>query len=628
MATTGPFGLQTMTDLELQGLPRGPELSAAVDRLRSARAPMAMPPTQRSHLDLTSSEFTLTWGDFQQRHPEWQGDYWAECRALYAGGSKLLGDKKVLQRLFPSHRHEDQMVYAERCARAHYFPYPGTIIDHLLAGLGTDPLQISFTEIDEKGVAKAKPPGVEWWEQWVADVTDEAERPADYGLESDDESESDDEGGCSIHHFIVEALREALQTRTAWVLADLPPADPDVSIDSRLAAERSGLLDPYLCLIPAEQIVDWQTVRRGKHHDLVWVMMMECEQLRETPRDRRKLWQHTYTVWDEFTWRRYEFTIDPANPPAENTPYQPVDGGEHGFGRVPFERLCLPEGLHAMGKLHSLAREHFNKRCAMSWAEYKSLFAVLYEFTGPGDDPDLPVPASDPHRATNQIRGQGYSQIRSNKDRAEYVGPPAEAFVAARESCNDAMREMHRVMFSMAMSANMDSAAIKRSGDSKATDNATTEVLLDLFGTLSLRFCRRLLVLASLGRQEAVPKAQISGLDKFDVIGVDTKIAEAVQLFAGVPMLSATVKELYLARLYGDLLGDITQEQSEKIREEIRDGISMEELAAQAMAGMGPDGKPLDDDDDEPGPAPAPRKPAPGAPGSGPGKMTRGRPVK
>lgn len=604
-----------MVDVELADATRGQDLADATRARMIARAPMAAPP-ERPPINRLAGEYTLTWGDFQARHPEWRGEYWAECRALYAGGDRLLGDPKVLDRLFPRHLYEDATVYAQRRMRAHYFPYAGTIIDHLLSGLGTDPLLISFVEVDEAGKAKAPPPGAEWWQQWVCDVTDEAERPADYGLEDDDD-EDDDEGGCDMHHFIVEALREALQTRTAWVLADLPPADPDAPIDSRLAAEAAGLMDPYLQIVPTEQVIDWQTDRRGR---LQWVMMMTCEQLRASPSKRRGVYLHTYTVWDAESWQRYEIEVDPQRLPNEATPYQPIEVGEHGFGRVPFERMCLPEGLYAMGKLHSLAREHFNKRAAMSWAEYKSLFKILYEFLGPEDAGGLPVAMAqqDADRATNQIRGQGFSQVRGKDDRAEFVGPDPETFTAARESCNDTMREMHRVMFSMAMSANMDSAALKRSAGSKQSDAATTEVLLDAFGQLMRKFARRLLVLASLGRSEAVPHADISGLEKFDVTGLDSKIAEAVQLFAGVPMLSPLVKELYLAQLYSDLVGDLTQEQREQIREEIREAQAAEELAAAALAGAGGmggagdpgSGDPAGDDtsdDAPPGPAAKPK---------------------
>lgn len=634
---------RTQIDYELEGVISGPDLSRATEAQRRARAPMAGQPTYPGSpisqvdpaTDLANPDLILTWGDFQQRHPEWRGNYWAECRALYAGGDRLLGDKVVLERLFPKHLHEDPTVYNTRKERAHYFPYPGTIIDHLLAGLGTDPLTISFDVVDDKGKSST-PSGADWWKRWVADVSDEAERPSDYGLESDDD-EDDDEGGCSLHHFLVDVMREALQTQTAWVLGDLPSFDADDTraITSVLDAERSGLMDPYLCIVPAEQVIDWLADERGR---IQWALIMTCKQVRNHPRQRRGAVLHTYMLWTDETWTRYEIMVDPRQPPNENTPFPPVDAGRHGFGRVPLERLQLPEGIYAMGKLHSLAREHFNKRCAMSWAEYKSLFAVLYEFLAPEDKGGgLPIAESqtDPGRALNQVRGQGYTQVRGFEDKAMYVGPPTDPFVAARDSCSDTMREMHRVMFSMAMSANMDSGALRRSQGSKQSDSATTEVLLDAFGTILLRFARRLVVLAALGRNEAAPAATIGGYEKFDVSGVDSKIAEAVQLFAGVPMLSPLVKELYLAQLYSDLVGGMTQEQQETVREQIRGGLAAEEMAALALAGMGaggtadhaadePDGAAGDDGgdggevDDEPAPPPARAraKPAPGPPGA------------
>jgi hypothetical protein len=602
----------TQVDLELSGTLRGPELAAAVAARRVTRSPMANAPTR---LDLTQPALAMTWGDFCVRHPEWRGEYWEECRALYSGGERLLADDKVMKRLFPAHFHEVTKVYEERKRRAHYFPYAGTIIDHMLAGLGTDPIVLSFAELDEEtGEKLPTDKAAEWWEQWVTDVTDEAERPADYGLESDDD-EDDDEGGRTLHDFTVDVLREALQTRSAWVLVDLPRADENAP-----APDAEGA-DPYLCTVPAEQVIDWQYDDRKR---LTWAMIMTCDQLRPTPKDRRGLTRYTFVIWDSLRWVKYEADIDPANPPHADTVYQPVDGADHDFGRVPLERLQLPEGLYAMGKLHSIAREHFNKRCAMSWAEFKSLFAMLYEFLGPEDNNGLPTAEAqtDASRAVNQIRGQGYTQVRGKDDKAEYVGPDPAPFVAARESCNDAMREMHRVMFSMALSANMDKAALQRSGESKEQDNATTAVLLNAFGKIARRFIRRLLVLAALGRGEAPPKSRLTGGEQFDVAGVTDAIAEATNLFNGVPIKSPTFAKLALARLYFKCLPDITAEQRQTILDEIEEQQSAEELmmAQGILDGAGgnmnpapggaPPGKPkakppADDGGDKPAPKPA-----------------------
>lgn len=618
---SGP--IRTQADVELMNAPRGAELAAGVAQRMRDRAPTA----GGTYTAVATTPTALTWGDFQERHPDWLGEYWAECRALYAGGSRLLRDKKVLESLFRKHLHEDPKIYEERKARAHYYPYAGTIIDHLLAGMGTDPLRVTFALEDAETGERELDPAAEWWERWVADVTDTAERPSDYGLEDDDDGEDDDEGGTTMHAFIVDTLREALQTGTAWVLADLPYVDPEAPapiVDSKLTAEKAGLsnlADPYLCIVPAEQVIDWQTDDKGA---LLWAIVMTQEQIRDSPKQRRGIVRHTYVLWDRETWTKYQIDVDPNKLPALEQEVPVVDDGAHGFGRVPIERLVLPEGLYAMGKLHSLAREHFNKRCAMSWAEYKSLFAVLYEFLGAEDNGGMPTPSAqiDGNRATNQVRGQGWTQVRGKDDDARFVGPDTAPFTEARESCNDAMREMHRVMFSMALSANMDKAALQRSGESKEQDSATTAVLLDAFGKIARRFLRRLLVLASLGRGEAPPKATVDGLEQFDVSGVASAIAEAVEMFNGIPILSPTFRELALARLYAKYLGDATPEQMVKIRAEIKEAISAEQTAIEGglipgIAPGGPAPKPSDkaqlpEPDDEEDPEPSKPEPRPG----------------
>ena len=306
----------------------------------------------------------------------------------------------------------------------------------------------------------------------------------------------------------------------------------------------------------------------------------ECRQKRAGLAAKRKIWTHTYTLWTDTDWVRYVVEVDPEKPIPEDAEITPADSGDHDFGRVPFERLVLPEGLCAMSKLHNLAREHFNKRCAQSWAEYKSLYAVLYEFQGPEDKGALPTPGAqqDPERGINQIRAQGYSQIRGGDDDARFIGPDVAPFKEARESCNDTMREMHRVLYAMALSANMDSKALQRSGESKEKDEATTQVLLEAYGAILRKLVRRLLAMVAIGKGKKLPPAQLAGLDSFDVQGVSAAITQAVELFAGVPILSQTFKSMILTDLYIKILGDgLTQQQISDIRAEVEEAGTAEQ---------------------------------------------------
>lgn len=587
-ATGGPGQIKGLSDLELDGVIRGSDAARAAEALGDALNSASGPGTLVRAQAQDGNAASVSWEMLNQRHPEWDLAYWQECRALYAGGKRLLADSSLMARLFPRNPYEDRQIYLQRTQRAHYFPYPGTIIDALLAGLSSDPLRISFGQVNPDTGDLEKAPDSEWWGSFVEDVSDEAGDYAD-DLEPDDDDD-DNASGLPMHHFLVEVMRECQITRFTWVRCDLPAAPVDPSaITSKLDEERAGLRSPYLCLVPAENVIDWEYDSDGD--ELLWLLTLEKTTPRTSIKSKRgKIEHHCYTLWTQTDFTRYEIDVDVSQPPDPQRVIAPTEGPTpHPFGCVPFDRVMLAEGLWAMGKLHSLAREHFNKRCAMSWAEYKALFPILYEFLNTdGQGSDIPE-VDDPDRATDQVRGQGYSQLRQGKDRAEYVGPDVAPFKEARETCNDTMREMHRVMYSMALSANMDKQALSRSGDSKQQDQVSTQIVMMALGVLMRRIARVLLALIARGRGEPVPPTIIAGLEHFDTTGVTQAITDAVQVFSGIPInKSKTAYSLFLTDILRKILGDsVTDDQVTAIRDEITETLAAEELMRQSMPDMG-----------------------------------------
>lgn len=275
-----------------------------------------------------------------------------------------------------------------------------------------------------------------------------------------------------------------------------------------------------------------------------------------------------------------------------------IGNGKHTFGRVPVVRLKLPDGLCAMDKLESMAREHLNKRNALSWAEYKSLFALLYEFLAPEESAST-RPNSEaqqnPDRAIDGIRGQGYANERGHEDRAEFIGPPTAPFAEARESCEGIKREMYRVMHSMADSAEMNSSAVRRSGESKAQDGKSKDVILKAMGEKGRDIARDLMALLQIVKGDV--DHRIGGGDSFDNVDLMSKVLEAVELLNGVPMKSPTFLRIYLERLYSLVLKDgLTDKEKEQIRRELAEMITMEDLM---MAASIPGGPPPGGDDEE-----------------------------
>ena len=606
MATIGgPSEIKTLTDLELDvmGVPRGSDAAGQVAALQDSRVGTPGGGTiGRARAQEAAGAGSVPWAMMQQRNAAWDGAFWEECRALYAGGKRLFGNPDVLKRLFPSNPYESPKIYQARMARAHYFPYAGTIIDSLLAGLASDPLRIAFGEINPKDGQLKPAEDADWWSAFVEDVTDESSVFDDEDG-SDDNDDKTATGGLPMHQFLTEVLRDCQQTGHSWVQIDMPAPSDATVIDSKLAEQRANT--PYLCLVPAETVIDWEYDENDKAR-LLWVLTLEKSTPRMNIREKRgaKV-HHKYTLWTETDWEVFEIDVTPGNKPTDDQPVRSTAFGVHSFGCVPFCCVKLPEGLWAMGKLHSLSREHLNKRCAMSWAEYKALFPILYEFldesaTG-GEIPQI----DDTDRAVSQVRGQGFTQQRRGGDRVEFIGPDVAPFKEARETCNDTMREMHRVMHSMALSADMGKAALSRSGDSKEEDASSTQVVLGALGLIMRRICSVLLAFVARGRGEDIPPVIISGLDHFDTTGVTEAIADAVQVFSAIPISkSKTAYSFYLANLLRKVCGNgFTDGQAEQMREEISDALAQEELMMDAMAqgataATGDD--PKDDDADRP----------------------------
>jgi hypothetical protein len=586
----GADGLQTQVDREITDSMR--ERAGKLPELMQARA-TGMPGTLNEQAAPSQG---LRYGLLCERNPEYLGEYWRQCRALYAGGPRLLRDEQMMRQLFPSHANEAPDVYKERCARAFYIAYAGEIIDHLLAGLAQDPVRLS-AGTDEKTQTELALPS--WWTDFGADVSPPGGKKQ------------------PLSSFAVDCLREMFITRYAWTLVDLPPSDPTAPApESKLDEERRGLLDPYLCLMPSENVVDWQTDEDTG--ELEWVLCHWRAKRRDSIQESRAQITERWIYWTREGWERYELTWDPTTPPKKEDLVPRVDARPHAFGVVPLIRMELPEGLHAMGKLESIAREHFNKRCAASWAEFKALFAVLYEFMAsesgsPWDPKSAPIPMAqtDPRRATNQIRGQGYTQTRGKDDRAEFIGPEVAPFKEARESCAELMREMHRVMFSMALSADMGSAALQRSGESKQKDGEQIAAILTKVGEIIREGVDALLELVKVVRKEDV-ELHSTGAEKFDAESVADAITEAVELLNGVPLKSPTFLKRFLYRLYKLVSGpNITTDDLEEIRKELENAITAESLTLMDPSAPPPplDAKPGQPGDDQGGAKPAAKKP-------------------
>lgn len=513
----------------------------------------------------TSAARGIAYKHLKRTHPEYDAEYWRILRALYEGGRRLLRDAVVMGKIFPPHRDERPNIYRQRRSLAFFIPYPAEILGHIVAGLASDPIEMELGG-DDGEEKKPLPP---YYQGFYEDVT------------------AAGAGAMSLNKLLTEQIRTGLQTGAAWTLVELPPAvDGDgepVEYDSPAEQEERGALNAYAVKIEPECVVDWEFDDTG---ELDWALLHFVHRPRPTLEDSRGMVRERWKFYTRYSWTEYE-VVHPEDAELKDDDIVPVRGeGDHSFRRVPLAHMRLPDGLWAMDKIESLAREHFNKRSALGWGERQSLIPDLYEFLGPEDAAKGAViggTQEDPDRAVNQQRGPGYVQRRGAGDRAEFVGPEVGAFAEARTSCDSLRDDMHRVLHQMALSTPNTASALKRSAESKEMDTAAVGIILMALGELAREHARSIYNLVSRGRgdgdKEYVGEWVAGGMATFDVVAVATAIADALSIDA-LNIESPTFRREHRKGLVRIILGDTaTPEVIEKIDGELDENITDESIA-------------------------------------------------
>lgn len=441
----------------------------------------------------------------QVRNPDYQAGYWEKIRALYAGGQKLLGNKKLLETVFPRHLKEPDWLYDERRKRAFYIPYVGQLIDFIVAALSSHEVELTSTGSSDS-----------YYEVFA----DNLAKPGGTRM--------------SLQQLLRQQILTALLLKRAWTLIDLPKANNGAGATrplNRADEDALGLRSAYAVVIEPECVLDWE--RDEESGELLWVLLCSTTRKRTTLDMARDHVVETYTHYTSTDWTRYVVEYDekdgqPVNQPKDEALVNPSDGGPHSFGRVPLVCLELDDGLWAGGKIESIATEHFNKRCALSWGQYKSLFQfIAVNLQGP--TPNDPI-SEDTGRATNQIVGAGKVWVGAEKDQIRYVSPDAEPFKVAMEDLAALRDEMHRVLHQMALSQPNSAAALQRSAESKQVDQAATTVVLKRLGQICREYAVDVFEMVSFGRGESDIEWTAIGMDDFDELSSTAFVDEALNV--------------------------------------------------------------------------------------------------
>jgi hypothetical protein len=508
----------------------------------------------------------LTYAQLTRTHPEYDADGWRCSDALYAGGKKLLGDKAVMDKIFPQHVGEEPMVYQERRKRAFSIPYVGQIVDGIVAAVFSDTFTV---EADGKPLEEGG-----FWASFNEDVSP-VEGPK-----------------VPLRQLMREQMRTAQIKRRAWTLVELPPP-PEVLPPNRLEEERAGQTNAYALALDPACVTNWAMDRSG---ELTWAMVRYLDTSQRELDDADGLVRAEYTLYTRQGWKRWSFSYTPDKEPKPTDPVEAIPGvqitdGHHSFGRVPLLRHELPEGLWSMGKLEPLAIEHFNKECAASWGEYRSLFQFLAFFLADS----ATTPDGDPNRSLNQRVGPGRAWTGHKDDRVEVISMDVAPVETAMRSLDRRRDEMFRVVHQMSQSVDANSAAAqKQSGESKKQDKKGECLVYLALGELARGWVVDVLEMAAAGRGERATSFEVKGLDSYDDLSLEALVNQEA-VVETIPVRSQTFQVERQYNFASRYLPGATPEVLQKIRQELEANIAPEEFAPIVNPDPtrpGPDGEP------------------------------------
>lgn len=522
---------------------------------------------------------SLTYGDLLRTHNEYDHDEWCVNHALYAGGRTLLRNPHVMKRVFYRQPGEEDEVFNERLRRAFYICIAGQVVDAIVAALFGDQLKVECKGLDK------------FWPEFVADVSDE--------------------GGerITLRQLLRMQITTALIKRRAWTLVELPgPGEMPDSEEPKSKAdeEAMGRDRAYACVVAPECVRDWRVDRRG---ELEYVLIRSQDSAPLEPFGRADIMREEWTLYTRDEWMRWSFAYPKDKPPEPKKELTELanfveSSGQHTFGKVPLRRLELPEGLHAMGKLSSLAIEHLNKLNAKSWGEYKGLHQFLAFFQSPARPGD-PV-SENINRHVSQTVGPGRAWRGTGDDRIEVIAPDVAPFAEARASLSELEERMLRVVHQMSQGVENSAAALGRSGLSKAMDRASEAVVLTALGQHVKEHAADILETAAAGRKEVEDDwdERVTGMDSYEDLAIVDLVTNQA-LLETIPVPSQTFQAESKKRLARLWLGrDVDDEKLAQIDAEIDLNTTIEQMMPVPVGGGPTDG--VDPEDGTPIPVDEP----------------------
>jgi hypothetical protein len=473
-------------------------------------------------------------------------------------------DKAVLQRLddfykggpqffsrltayLPQRPAESAIVYQYRQKRAVYLNYSAATIDWLAANLFSKDAEISIVAEGEDD----KPEMPEDWTEFLDDV---------------------DGRGTSWSSFWRKMFIRALIDKKSYLGWAFPKAD--VPAANRAQQKDAGALRAVLKRFKRITLNDCGHDEQG---NLKWAIFEFDVSDRASPESKRedcvKEWM--VVTSESVTIYRRNANVDATKEPDEKE-LATIVSQTTGLSGIPLVELKLPHGLAIGLKIDSVVCSLFNKWSDYAWAVQMTCFPQWEEFG----------------QAHADKLGEAYIRRYDSKDKGLVVVETSGAALGKQaEDIEKLKDELYRTIQQMALAVKTDAATAGRSGESKAWDYESTNIVLRAYGEIVRECMRRTLNAIAKARGESF-EFDVTGLDEFSGIADLAEYLNTVDAAAKTIAKSETLRRVIDARIALTLAGTESEKTKREIIKEI-ESAPAEETRENDAEEMRPD-KPME----------------------------------
>lgn len=419
---------------------------------------------------------------------------WDMMNLLYTGGCEI---EAVAEQFLLRRSKEMSDVYQSRIERFYTENHIGTAVDWYLAALLETPPSVE-TALSGKQAPKtpvkfipqsAKVKGVNFKPDIPAPKS-----PADDGTRSKTPSEVDDfydafeqncdRAGTPVLEVERAYFKNLLLFGRACILVDLPPKGKFANLKEEKDA---GQFDPFLVNWDPRQMINYSTNAQG---DLDWVIFANRESKQESAFSDPVISDNWY-YYDRFQFAKYSRVVPVNESEApKDAEAELVDSGSHSQtaeNRVPVIYCEVPKGLWLVNRAFSVAKEHLNTACALSWALYMACLA-------------MPVIKMDGE--WNQTLSEAGCIKLPRDSEYSWSEPEGKSFVHLMNRIDSLKEEIFRAFYLIAQSRSTGATASAQSGVSKQEDMSPSKKVLNLFGDVLRSIIQRVYDYVSVAHED------------------------------------------------------------------------------------------------------------------------------